>query len=151
MCSSDLQPGAANAFGLVGAEANAVAAGKRPLSSMSPTIVMKDDKPLLTLGAAGGPTIISQVASVLIRRLDLQQSLGEAVASPRFHHQWSPDELVVEPALAAKQVELLQQRGHTIRKRSSIAVLQAIEWSGESGSFIGVHDPRVPGKAAGTP
>ncbi|MFM2095742.1 MAG: Gamma-glutamyltranspeptidase precursor [Planctomycetota bacterium] len=145
------QPGAANAFGLVGAEANAVAPGKRPLSSMSPTIVMRDDKPFFTLGAAGGPTIISQVASVLIRRLDLQQSLGEAVAAPRFHHQWSPDELVVESALDAKQVELLQQRGHTIKKRSSIAVLQAIEWSDESRNFVGVHDPRVPGKAAGTP
>jgi len=144
------QPGAANAFGLVGAEANAVAPRKRPLSSMSPTIVMKDDKPFLTLGAAGGPTIISQVASVLVRRLDLQQSLGEAVAAPRFHHQWSPDELVVESTLDAKQVESLKQRGHTVKKRSSIAVLQAIEWSEESRSFVGAHDPRVPGKAAGT-
>src|SRR5205085_666638 len=91
-----IQPGVANFFGLVGAEANAVAPGKRPLSSMSPTIVLKDGKPLIALGAAGGPKIISDVVIALVGMLDLGLSPAEALAKPRIHHQWSPDELMVE-------------------------------------------------------
>ncbi len=144
-----IEPGVPNAFGLVGAEANAIAPGKRPLSSMSPTMVLKDDQPILTLGAAGGPTIISQVVSVLIQRLDLELPLSEAVAAPRFHHQWLPDELVVEEAMPEALLAQLRERGHRIRKRDSIAVLQAIERNVAERLLLGVHDPRVPGKAAG--
>src|SRR5204862_5785313 len=83
-------PGVPNAFKLVGAEANAVAPGKRPLSSMSPTIALKDGKPILALGAAGGPTIISQTVLNLVGVLDLGLRLDEALAQPRIHQQWRP-------------------------------------------------------------
>jgi len=144
-----IEPGVPNAFGLVGAEANRVEPGKRPLSSMSPTIVLRDGRPLLTLGAAGGPTIISQVASLLVRRLDLDRDLADAVQDPRIHHQWRPDELIVEESMPAPLVDALRQRGHQVRTRKSIAVLQAIEWSEQRQEFLGVHDPRVPGSAEG--
>ena len=144
-----IAPGVPNAFGLVGGENNAVAAGKRPLSSMSPTIVLLDGRPVLTLGAAGGPTIITQVVWGLINHLDLGYSVGDALAAPRLHHQWSPDRLVIETALDQKQVAELQQRGHDISSRRGIGVTQAIGWDPKSGRFTGSHDPRVPGKAAG--
>src|SRR5205814_2637542 len=91
-----IAPGTPNAFGLIGAEANAVAPRKRPLSSMSPTIVLENGQPVLTIGAAGGPTIISQVVQGLVRRFDLGIPLPDALAQPRIHHQWSPDLLRVE-------------------------------------------------------
>lgn len=90
-----IQPGVANHFGLVGNNANAVAPGKRPLSSMSPTIVLKDGTPFLTLGAAGGPKIISQVVLVTSNLIDLHDDLETAMRHPRFHHQWNPDSLSI--------------------------------------------------------
>ena len=141
------QPGKPNAFGLVGAENNSVAPGKRPLSSMTPTIVLKDGKPILTVGAAGGPKIITAVLMSLVRRLDFEQSLAEAVGSPRIHHQWVPDELTVEEKMPAEIVAKLESLGHRINKIPSGAVAQAIELD-DKGQFIGVHDPRVQGKAA---
>jgi gamma-glutamyltranspeptidase/glutathione hydrolase len=143
------QPGEPNAFGLVGAEANAIAPGKRPLSSMSPTIVLKDGRPLFTLGAAGGPTIISQVVLAIVNHVDLKLPLDQAVANPRFHHQWSPGELVVERAVPAELRAALVARGHELRLRESIGVTQAIERPSGTSAFRGVHDPRVPGRAAG--
>jgi gamma-glutamyltranspeptidase/glutathione hydrolase len=143
------QPGAPNAFGLVGTDANAVAPGKRPLSSMSPTIVLgKDGKPILALGAAGGPTIITQVVQLLVNRLDLEMGLAEAEAAPRIHHQWKPDELAVEKGLDAAVVESLKAMGHPVVVRDSIGVSQAVGWLDET-SLLAVHDPRVPGKAIG--
>jgi gamma-glutamyltranspeptidase/glutathione hydrolase len=145
-----IAPGTPNAFGLIGAEANAVAARKRPLSSMSPTIVLEKDQPVLTVGAAGGPTIISQVAQALVRRLDLGLSLEEALAGPRIHHQWSPDLLRVENRLEPSLQKALQDRGHSLTVTSAqIGVTQAIELDRASGRFLGLCDPRIPGKAAG--
>jgi gamma-glutamyltranspeptidase/glutathione hydrolase len=145
-----IAPGTPNAFGLIGAEANAVAARKRPLSSMSPTIVLEKDQPVLTVGAAGGPTIISQVAQALVRRLDLGLSLEEALAGPRIHHQWSPDLLRVENRLEPSLQKALQDRGHSLTVTSAqIGVTQAIELDRASGQFLGLCDPRIPGKAAG--
>ncbi len=96
-------PGTANAFGLIGAEANAVAGGKRPLSSMSPTIVLDaEQRPLLTCGAAGGPKIINTALQVILRCIDLGQSIDEAIAASRIHHQWSPDTLAYESSLHKK-------------------------------------------------
>jgi gamma-glutamyltranspeptidase/glutathione hydrolase len=141
-------PGAPNAFGLVGGDNNAVAAGKRPLSSMSPTIVLKDGKPVLTVGAAGGPRIISQVLLTLVRRLDFGEPLADAVAAPRIHHQWQPDELAVEATLPAELVSKLEALGHQIRKVDAGGVTQAVEVGADS-RLTGVFDPRVPGKAAG--
>jgi len=142
-------PGVPNAFGLVGAEANAVAPGKRPLSSMSPTIVLKDDRPVMTVGAAGGPKIITQAVLAIVNHLDLGMSLHEAVAAPRFHHQWSPDELVVERQPDHESVlRSLREFGHNARAESAMGVTQAIA-ANRDGTLTGVHDPRVPGKAAG--
>lgn len=141
------QPGKPNAFGLVGAENNAVAPGKRPLSSMTPTIVLKGGKPVMTVGAAGGPKIITSVLMAILRRLDFNQSLADAIAAPRIHQQWMPDVLTVEKKMPPEVVEQLQAKGHQIDEIESGAVAQAIEVD-ESGQFVGVHDPRVPGKAA---
>lgn len=144
-----IQPGVPNAFGLVGAEANAVAPGKRPLSSMSPTIVLKDDQPVLTLGAAGGPTIISQVVLAIVRHLELQEPLASAVANLRFHHQWSPDRITLEEAAPPELAEKLRELGHAVRNTRRLGVTQAIGLAPDGKSLIGVADPRVEGKAGG--
>ena len=143
------QPGQPNAFGLVGAEANAVAPGKRPLSSMSPTILLRDKRPIMTVGAAGGPTIISQVLIALLRRLDLEAPLEECLGGPRFHHQWAPDELRLERSTPPSLQDSLRSRGHTLRLVDGLGVSQAITWDAARGVFQGVSDPRVPGLAAG--
>jgi gamma-glutamyltranspeptidase/glutathione hydrolase len=144
-----IAPGTPNSFGLVGAEANAVAPGKRPLSSMSPTIVLENGKPILSVGAAGGPTIITQVVQALVRRLDLQLPLEEALLQPRIHHQWSPDAVRIESKLPATLQQALTSRGHKLTPVGNMGVSQAIEWDAAGGMFLGMHDPRVPGKAAG--
>jgi gamma-glutamyltranspeptidase/glutathione hydrolase len=145
-----IAPGTPNAFGLIGAEANAVAPGKRPLSSMSPTIILEDGQPVMTLGAAGGPTIINQVVQAIVRRFDLALPLEECLAQPRIHHQWSPDLLRVENRLSAEIQQALTDRGHKLTPTTAqIGVTQAIEFDRASGQFRGLADPRVPGKAAG--
>ena len=143
------QPGVPNVFGLVGAESNAIAPGKRPLSSMSPTIVLKDDRPILTLGAAGGPKIITQVVLAMVNHLDLGMELDEALAASRFHHQWSPDLLMVEKTMPSEIIRNLSERGHVVQQLESAGVMQAIARSPDGTQLIGVHDPRVPGLAAG--
>jgi gamma-glutamyltranspeptidase/glutathione hydrolase len=142
-----IQPGIPNAFGLVGAEANAIAPRKRPLSSMSPTIVLKDGRPILTVGAAGGPTIISQVVLTLSNHIDLDMPLDAAIASPRIHHQWRPDVLAVEKAISQHAVARLKVLGHTVEQRQRMGATQGIAF--QRGVFIGVHDPRVKGEARG--
>jgi len=143
------QPGVPNFFGLLGAEANSVQPGKRPLSSMSPTIVLKDGRPVLTLGAAGGPTIITQVVQAIINHIDLGMALPDAVAAPRIHHQWRPDRVAVEKSVDPALIEALKERGHEVRIRNSMGVTQAIGLTGD-GQLIGVHDPRASnGKASG--
>ena len=145
-----IAPGQPNAFGLVGGENNAIAPGKRPLSSMSPTILLKDGKPVMTVGAAGGPTIITQAVWAIVNHLDLEMNIGDAVARPRVHHQWSPDQLLVEESLDQKAAAGLATKGHTIKKRSEgIGISQAITYDPNSKKFVGAHDPRTPGKARG--
>ena len=143
-----IAPGVPNAFGLVGAEANSIEPGKRPLSSMSPTIVLKNGKPLMTLGAAGGPRIISQVVQAVINHLDLNMPLADALGNKRIHHQWSPDLLFVERGLTGELLEKLEQKGHTIKPLTYMGFTQAIARS-KDGKLVGNHDPRVAGKAAG--
>lgn len=143
------QPGVPNAFGLVGAEANAVAPGKRPLSSMSPTIVLKDGQPLLALGAAGGPKIISAVLLELVALLDLGQTPAQALAAPRIHHQWSPGELIVESKLPAALQKSLAARGHKLATISASAVSQIVARTPDGSAFIGAADPRAGGTAEG--
>ena len=144
-----VQPGVPNFFGLIGAEANAVAPGKRPLSSMSPTIVFKDGQPIIALGAAGGPKIISAVLQELVGMLDLGLTPAQALAAPRIHQQWSPDELVVEKALPAKLQAALTQHGHKIKQEKALAVSQIVARSADGKGFVGAADPRAGGNAAG--
>jgi gamma-glutamyltranspeptidase/glutathione hydrolase len=135
-------PGVPNSFGLVGAEANAVAPGKRPLSSMSPTLVLKDGVPQLTLGAAGGPTIISQVALTLVNRIDLGMSLADALAAPRVHQQWLPDRLRVERTLPQAVRSALEQRRHQLQIVDRIGVSQAVGLAAD-GNLQAEVEPRL--------
>ncbi|HQL80531.1 MAG TPA: gamma-glutamyltransferase [Verrucomicrobiota bacterium] len=144
-----IHPGVRNYFGLVGGHANAIAPGKRPLSSMTPTLVLKDQKPIIALGAAGGPKIISQVLLELVSLLDLQMSPKQALAQPRMHHQWSPDELTVEKTLPRKLQAELARRGHKLKQLPSIGVSQIVARSRDGKGFVGAADPRAGGKAAG--
>ena len=144
-----IQAGVPNHFGLVGAEANSIAPGKHPLSSMSPTIVFKDGEPVIALGAAGGPKIITAVLLELVDMLDLGMTPQQAVASPRIHEQWSPDVLYVESKLPAELKKGLARRGHNIEISSAMAVSQIIARSPDGKGFTGAADPRANGATAG--
>lgn len=141
-----LQPGVANFFGLVGAEANAVAAGKRPLSSMSPTVLLHDGKPVLSVGAAGGPTIISQTLLAILYTVDFGMPIQKALAMPRFHHQGQPDELRIEQSVPEKTRRELQKRGHRLVVVGSLGAAQAVSFDAKAGGFNGVSDPRGAGQ-----
>lgn len=136
-----IKVGEPNAFNLVGAEANSVQAGKRPLSSMSPTVVLKGGQPVLTLGAAGGPTIINQVVQTLVNYIDLAMPLQKAVAAPRLHHQWTPERAIVEGEVPQKVRDSLEARGHEVKVWSTFGATQAIALEGEQ--FYPVSEPRV--------
>jgi gamma-glutamyltranspeptidase / glutathione hydrolase len=143
------QPGVPNAFKLVGAENNAVAAGKRPLSSMSPTIVLKDGRPIMTVGAAGGPTIITQTLLAISRVLDDGMSASEALKAPRFHHQWNPDELKIEKSFGEGTLTRLKAYGHRLEEVSAFGACQCITLDPSGELLEPAHDPRVPGAAGG--
>jgi len=140
-----IAPGVANAFGLLGAEANAVAPGKRPLSSMSPTIVLKDGQPVLAVGAAGGPTIISQTLLAIVHTIDFGQPLGKTLAQPHFHHQWRPDGIRIERAAGEKVLAELRRRGHRLQVVERMGATQAV--TRRKGKLEAAHDPRLKGKA----
>jgi gamma-glutamyltranspeptidase/glutathione hydrolase len=110
------KPGVPNAFGLVGGAANAPGPDKRPLSSMTPTVVLKDGRPVLVTGAPGGSRIITAVLQVVVNALDGGKPIGDAVAALRLHHQWYPDEVVVEQGFPADKVEALTALGHTVSR-----------------------------------
>ena len=145
------QPGTPNAFGLIGAEANAVAPGKRPLSSMSPTIVLRDGKPVFTVGAAGGPTIISQAVLAIIHFIDHGMTPSKALGQARFHHQWKPNRLLVEEALGQATIDALRNMGHTIKVTDSIGAAQALGLGQAGRPFTGAADPRGRGVFSVTP
>jgi len=140
-----IQPGVSNFFGLIGADANAVAPRKRPLSSMSPTIVLKNGKPVLAVGAAGGPTIISQTLLVMLYTLDFGMPLEDAMAAARFHHQWMPDELKIEKKVGTNVIAALEKLGHKVSPVSTLGAAQAVGSDGTS--LRAVCDPRGEGKA----
>jgi gamma-glutamyltranspeptidase / glutathione hydrolase len=144
-----IAPGVPNAFGLVGNEANSVQPGKRPLSSMSPTIVLLDGQPVLTVGAAGGPRIITQVLLTALRHLEFGEDLADALGNPRLHHQWSPDKLYLENGFDPSVAKELERLGHSLEWTDLAGTAQAIAFDHETGRFTGVHDPRVNGQAAG--
>ena len=115
-----------NVYGLVGNEANALQPKKRPLSSMTPTIILRGDRPELILGAAGGPRIINATLQTILNALDFRMAIKEAVDAPRIHHQWMPEELAVETKLSPETKKSLERRGHAVRERSALGVVQAI-------------------------
>ena len=136
------KPGVANAYGLVGGDANAVAAKKRPLSSMTPTLVLKDGKPTLVTGSPGGARIITTVLQTVVNTIDFGNNPAEAAAAPRVHHQWTPDELRVEKGLSPDTLALLKQRGHNIAVKPSMGRTQTIQI--RNGQLYGYSDPRNP-------
>jgi len=142
-----VKPGTPNMFGLVQGEANAIEPGKRPLSSMTPTIVLRDGRLFLVLGAPGGSRIINGVLQVLLNVVDFTMNIQDAVDRPRFHHQWKPDTLFLEDGFSPDTIELLGRRGHRISRIASVAVVEAIR-AGE-GRLEGATDRRGHGKAAG--
>lgn len=141
------QPGVPNFFGLVGADANAVEARKRPLSSMSPTLVLKDGRPVLSVGAAGGPTIISQTLLAIVRIVDFGHGPAQALAGRRFHHQWRPDAVKLERAWGESTAESLRRRGHVVEWVDSLGATQAVGRRSD-GRFEAAADPRVQGLGA---
>jgi gamma-glutamyltranspeptidase / glutathione hydrolase len=141
-----LDPGVPNFFGLIGAEANAVEPRKRPLSSMSPTIVLREGKPILALGAAGGPTIISQTVWNLINVLDLGLELDAALAAPRLHHQWRPNEIRLEKEVPVEIREKLKAFGHSLNIVDSIGASNAVGW--RDGILTAASEPRTTSGAA---
>jgi gamma-glutamyltranspeptidase/glutathione hydrolase len=120
------KPGAPNMFGLVQGEANAIQPGKRPLSSMTPTILSRDGRLFMVLGAPGGSHIISNVLEVMVNVLDFGMNVQDAVDWPRVHHQWRPDKLEVEPGVSPDTVRILEQYGHTVDAHGDSALVDAI-------------------------
>lgn len=139
-----VKPGVPNVYGLVGAEANSIAAGKRMLSSMTPTIVEKNGAWYMVLGTPGGSTIITSVLQVFLNVVEFDQPLDQAVNAPRFHHQWLPDEIMAEPgAMNQATRQTLTAKGHSIREVEAIAVVKAIVRT-KDGKIHGAGDPRDP-------
>ncbi len=135
-----IQPGAPNVYGLIGKEANSIQPQKRPLSSMTPTIIMENDRPVLIVGGAGGPRIINAVLQTILNVLDFRMPVDRAVEAPRIHHQWIPNELSVEPGIPAETRASLERRGHVVRERENLGVVQAILV--RNGQVTGKADPR---------
>lgn len=142
------KPGALNLFGAVGGKYNLVEPRKRPLSSMSPTILLKGDEPYMALGSPSGTRIITCVAQTILNTVEFEMPLYESVASTRIHQQWQPDLLTIETPYLPKDVEKeLQEKGHEIRRKSLGCSIQAIKKEGKH--WVGVSDPRGEGFALG--
>ncbi|CAN5546653.1 gamma-glutamyltransferase [soil metagenome] len=139
-------PGASNAFGLVGFEANLPGPGKRPLSSMSPTIVLKDGRPVLVTGSPGGSRIISTVLQVIVNVLDYDMNVAAAVAAPRLHHQWLPDEVRIEHGFANDTLDALKAMGHNVIEPMGQTSANSIAVTPDG--LLGAPDPRTPGAEA---
>ncbi len=140
------KPGAPNAFGLVGGAANAPGPNKRPLSSMTPTIVMKDGKVALVTGSPGGPRIITTVLGMLLGVIDFNMNVAEATDQPRIHHQWLPDELRVERGLSPDTIRLLRAKGQNVVEGSAMGSTATI--AVQDGWLLGAADTRQRGTLA---
>ena len=143
------KPNSPNLYGLVQGEANAIEPGKRPLSAMSPTIVVRDGKPFLVLGAPGGPRIVTAVLQVLLNVIDFRMNVQDAVDAPRFHHQWKPDKLYLEPGISPDTVAILQHMGHQVDYSPGIVLARVNAILSDGGWLQGAADTRWVGKAAG--
>jgi gamma-glutamyltranspeptidase / glutathione hydrolase len=141
--------GVPNSYGLIQGPANAIGPGKRPLSAMTPTIVLKDGKLFLVLGSPGGPTIITTVANILMGVVDYGLDIQEAVNAPRFHHQWMPDTLLLEDRVSPDTVRLLEEKGHKIKRERFWGDGECIMVDPKTGERLGASDGRNNGKAVG--
>jgi gamma-glutamyltranspeptidase/glutathione hydrolase len=147
------KPGAPNGYGLVGGEANKIEPRKRPLSSMTPTIVLKDGKPVLATGSPGGSTIITSVLQTVLNVVEWDMNTAQSLHSPRIHHQWLPDLIIVEPGISPDTVNILEDMGHLFPRtpegevaRSTLGLVNSVGWNGEW--YTGAADPRAPDSLA---
>jgi gamma-glutamyltranspeptidase/glutathione hydrolase len=143
------KPGVPNMFGLIQGPANAIGPGKRPLSSMVPTIVLKDGKLFLVLGSPGGARIITTVANILMGVVDYGLDIQQSVNAPRFHNQWLPDESYIEPGISPDTIHILQQKGHTLKQEHYWSDGECIEINLKTGERLGASDGRNNGRAIG--
>ncbi|HEU0175247.1 MAG TPA: gamma-glutamyltransferase [Blastocatellia bacterium] len=144
------KPGAPNAYGLIQGEANAVAARKRPLSSMTPTIVLKDGKLWFAVGSPGGPTIINTVTQVIVNIIDHGMNIQQAIDWPRVHHQWMPDQIVYEPyGLAPDVINRLKSMGHQFANPRYMGDAEGVMIEDKTDMRLGGSDPRSDGKSIG--
>jgi gamma-glutamyltranspeptidase/glutathione hydrolase len=139
-------PGVPNAFGLVGYEANEPGPNKRPLSSMTPTIVLRNGKPVIVTGSPGGSRIITAVLQVLLNVIDYRMTIAEAVHAPRIHHQWLPDETMVEAGVSPTLIKALQARGHNVKVWPTFTSTPSIVVTPQG--LIGAADTRTRGALA---
>jgi len=143
------KPGVPNMFGLIGAEANSIAPGKRMLSSMTPMIVESGDRVVLATGAAGGPRIITAVLQQFLNLALFDMDPVQSVYAPRVHHQWLPDILYAEPfAISGDTRRILESYGHRIEVRATVGRIHSV-FTGLDGLRYGVADPRGEGDVAG--
>lgn len=141
-----VKPGVANAFGLIGGDANAVAPGKRPLSSMTPVILMRDGKPWIATGSPGGARIITTVLQNIVNVVDYQMNIAEAASTPRMHHQWLPDFLRLERGISPDTIDKLKAMGHEVKIMPTMGRVQTVQNEGKH--FYGASDPRNPDGSA---
>lgn len=137
------KPGVQNAYGLIGGKANAIEPGKRPLSSITPTILLKGQKPFLATGSPGGSRIITTVLQIIMNVVDHKMNIAAASVAPRIHHQWLPDELRIEKGLSLDTITLLEARGHKVVVKNVMGSAQSIMFTDKG--FLGYSDPRQPG------
>jgi len=144
------QPGVPNAlFGLIQSEGNTIAPGKRPLSSMTPTIVLRDGQLSFVTGSPGGPTIISATLLTVINWMRLGMDAQMAINAPRFHHQWLPDQILMEKLFSGEMEEQIKARGYTVKRRGHIGLVNAIGIDAKTKERCGAADPRDEGSAIG--
>jgi gamma-glutamyltranspeptidase/glutathione hydrolase len=145
-----VKPGVPNGYGLLGGEANSITGGKRPLSSMTPTIVLDDDQPWFATGSPGGSRIITSVLQMVVNMIDHQMNLAEATAASRMHHQWLPDVLYLESGFSPDTIRILKERGHQVEEAQySMGSLQSV--GHRDGVYYGASDPRRPNAASSAP
>ena len=143
-----IKPGVPNMYGAIGGEANAIAAGKRMLSSMTPTIVLKNNKPYIVIGTPGGTTIPTQIFQTLVNMLEFNMSTEDAVYKPRFHHQWLPDEIMIEKNFPQPVRDALQKMGYMLKERVAFGRTEVIKVL-SNGKFEAVADNRGDDAAEG--
>jgi gamma-glutamyltranspeptidase/glutathione hydrolase len=142
-----VKPGSPNMFGLVGGVANAIQPGKRPVSSMNPTIITRNGKLFMAVGAPGGSRITTGVMQVILDVLDFQMNPQDAVDLPRFHHQWKPDALYVQKGFDREAEKALEKMGYKVESTQSVARVEAIVV--KDGVLEGGTESRLNGKVAG--